>query len=73
MVFSDFGVALRMPRVEKIAITALDDPSRKSQRTRPGLSGKYGSAKVEPVLWERLRKFHEEWGDKSDSCVIARD
>jgi hypothetical protein len=66
MVFADFGDTLRMPRVEKIAITALNDPSPEVAANAAGALGKYGSAKVEPVLWERLRKFHEEWGDKSD-------
>jgi hypothetical protein len=66
MVFSDFGVALHMPRVEKIAIIALNDPSPEVAANAAGALGKYGSAKVEPVLWERLRKFHEKWGDKSD-------
>src|SRR6266550_1014147 len=66
MVFTDSGDALRMPRVEQIAITALNDPSPEVAANAAGALGKYGSAKVEPVLWERLKKFHEKWGDKSD-------
>jgi len=55
-----------MPRVERIAITALTDPSPEVAANAAGALGKYGSAKVEPVLWERLKKFYEKWGDKSD-------
>ena len=66
MVFADFGDTLRMPRVERIAITALTDPSPEVAANAAGALGKYGSAKVEPVLWERLKKFYEKWGDKSD-------
>jgi hypothetical protein len=66
MVFSDFRDALRLPGLEKIAISALNDPSPEVAANAAGALGKYGSAKAEPALWQRLRKFHEDWGEKSD-------
>jgi len=66
MVFADFGNTLRMPRVEQIAINALSDPSPEVAANAAGALAKYGASKVEPILWERLQKFHEEWENKSD-------
>jgi hypothetical protein len=66
MLFANFGEALHIRKVEQIAITALSDSSPEVVSNAAGALGKYGSLKVEPILWERLKKFHEEWTDKSD-------
>jgi hypothetical protein len=66
MVFADLGNAFRIPRVEKITIAALNDSSSEVAANAAGALGMYGSSKVEPILWERLKKFHEEWGEKPD-------
>jgi hypothetical protein len=57
---------LRHPKLEQIAIGALNDPSPEVARNAAEALGKYGSVKAEAALGARLEKFHEHWKDRAD-------
>lgn len=57
---------IRRPKLERIAIAALDDPSPEVTRNAAEALAKYGTAKAEPALWARLAKFHEKWKDRAN-------
>ena len=57
---------IRRPKLEQIAIVALNDPSPEVARNAAEALGKYGSGKAEAALWARLEKFHEQWKDRAD-------
>ncbi len=54
----------QMPKVERSAIEALDDPDL-VQNAAVAL-GRWGSADAEKALWERLELFHKEWAGRQD-------
>ncbi len=56
---------LRRPKLEAIAIRALDDSSPEVAANAAAALGKFGSSKTEPALWARLERFHEQWKDKA--------
>lgn len=55
----DLGSSL--PKVEPLAISALDDPDLEVSTSAAGALGRWGTAKAEPALWARLTRFHQEW------------
>ena len=57
---------IRRPKLEKIAIAALNDISPEVVENAAEALGHYGSAKAEAALWVRLEKFHEQWKDRAD-------
>jgi hypothetical protein len=57
---------IRRPRVEKIAIAALNDISPEVVENAAEALGHYGSAKAEAALWVRLEKFQEQRKDRAD-------
>lgn len=57
---------MRRPKLEQIAIGALNDSSSEVARNAAEALEKCGSRKAEAALWERLEKFHEEWKNKTD-------
>jgi len=57
---------IRRPKLEQIAIGALNDPSSEVARNAAEALEKYGSGKAEAALWARLEKFHEQWKDRAD-------
>jgi hypothetical protein len=57
--FEDLGRSL--PTVEPLAISDLDDADLEVSMSAARALGRWGSAKAEPALWTRLRRFHEEW------------
>jgi len=57
---------IRRPKLEQIAIGALNDPSPEVARNAAEALEKYGSGKAEAALWARLEKFHEQWKDRAD-------
>ena len=57
---------IRRPKLEQIAIGALNDPSPEVARNAAEALQKYGSGKAEAALWARLEKFHEQWKDRAD-------
>lgn len=54
------------PKIEQMAIGALNDPSSEAVRDAAQALTKYGSANAEAPLWARLQKFHDQWKDKYD-------
>jgi hypothetical protein len=66
MLLPDLKDAVAIPRVEVIAIAALDDPSPVVVRYAAEALGRYGSAAAEEPLWRRLTAFHDVWKDRGD-------
>lgn len=60
---------VRTPKLEKLAIAALDDREPAVARDAAVALGKYGSPAAESALWARLEKFHQQWKDKPDSML----
>jgi len=48
-------------KVEPLAITALDDPDLEVANDSALALGRWGTASAEMALWERLKRFHQEW------------
>jgi hypothetical protein len=69
--FEDLGASL--PKVEQLAISALDDPDAEVSTSAAQALGRWGSAKAEPALWGRLKRFHEEWHDREGELRITPD
>jgi len=67
----DLGTSL--PKVEQLAISALDDPDAEVSTRAAQALGQWGSAKAEPALWGRLKRFHEEWHDREGELRITPD
>jgi len=53
-----------LPKVQQIAIGALDDPDLE-QNAALAL-GHWGTPDAEKALWRSLQRFHEEWADHSE-------
>ena len=66
VVLSALNEDIRRPRIEQIAIAALDDPSPEVVRNAAESLQRYGSARAEAALLARLQKFHEQWKDKTE-------
>src|SRR5260370_20755376 len=64
--FTALDEDIRRPKLEQIAIAALDDPSPEVVRDAAQALRKYGSAKAEAPLWVRLEKFHNQWKNRQD-------
>jgi len=69
--FEDLGAWL--PKVEPLAISALDDPDADVATNAARALGRWGSAKAEPALWARLKRFHEEWRAREGELRITPD
>lgn len=57
--FQDLGDAL--PKVEPLAISALDDTDPEVANDAALAMGHSGTASGEAALWARLKRFHQEW------------
>jgi hypothetical protein len=66
MLLPDLKDAVADPRIEALAIAALDDSSSEVVRYAAEALGRYGSAAAEEPLWRRLTAFHEVWKDRVD-------
>jgi hypothetical protein len=62
MLLQDLGKSL--PKVEQLAINALDDEDLEVANDAALALGRWGTAKAELALWARLRRFHEQWKDR---------
>jgi hypothetical protein len=62
---------IRCPRLEQIAIDALNDPSPEVERNAAEALGKYGSGRAEAALWARLGKFHERGRTERTNFAIG--
>lgn len=65
----DLGKSL--PTVEQLAIRDLDDTDLQVSTSASRALGRWGTAKAEPVLWARLRRFHEEWPTGVDELTLT--
>jgi len=67
----DLGASL--PKVEQLAISALDHPDPEVSASAARALGRWGTAKAELALWARLKRFHEEWHDREGELRITPD
>ena len=68
---SDLKEALAIPELERLAISALDDPSPGVARNAAEALGRFGSAAAENALWTRLEKFQALWKDRRDELRLG--
>jgi hypothetical protein len=71
MLLQDLGSDL--PKVEPVAITALDDKDLEVANDAALALGRSGTAKAEPALWARLERFHEQWKDREGELRVTPD
>jgi hypothetical protein len=69
---SDLREFLRIPKVEKVAIAALDDPEPAVASDAAQALQHYGSPTAESALWARLEKFQRKWKDRPDELLHPR-
>jgi hypothetical protein len=50
-----------LPKVEPLAISALDDTDLEVANDAALALGRWGTANAEIALWARLKRFHQEW------------
>jgi hypothetical protein len=50
-----------LPKVEPLAISALDDSDLEVANDAALALGRWGTANAELALWTRLKRFHQEW------------
>lgn len=55
-----------LPKVEPLAILALDDSDLEVANDAALALGHWGTAKAESALWARLKRFHQQWQDRQD-------
>jgi hypothetical protein len=67
----DMGKSL--PRVQQVAISALDDPDLEVANDAALALGRWGTADAEPAIWARLKRFHKEWQGREGELRVAPD
>jgi hypothetical protein len=67
------GLGDELPRVQQLAIQALNDPDPKLVEDAAVALGKWGTAEVEPALWARLEQFHKEWAGRESELRYSAD
>jgi len=67
----DLGDAL--PKVEALAVSALDDPNLEVANDAALAIGRWGPASAETALWERLKRFHQEWHGREGELRATPD
>jgi hypothetical protein len=70
VVFDGLGEKAADPKIERIALEALSDPSLQVEQDAAEALGKYGSPSAEGALWSRLEKFHNEWKEKAEDLQV---
>lgn len=60
----------RWSEVEPGIIARLNGPDLNRARQAAEALAKYGSTKAEKALWDRLRKFHEQWADRGNELSM---
>ncbi len=63
----------QLPKAERSAIDALDDPDPEVARDAAMALGRWGSAAAEKALWGRLERFHKEWEGRHDQLRPTPD
>jgi hypothetical protein len=71
MLLQDLGKSL--PKVEQVAISALNDEDLEVANDAALALGRSGTAKAEPALWARLERFHEQWKDREGELRVTPD
>jgi hypothetical protein len=71
MLLQDLGKSL--PKVEQVAIGALNDQDLEVANDAALALGRSGTAKAEPALWARLERFHEQWKDREGELRVTPD
>jgi hypothetical protein len=71
MLLQDLGKSL--PKVEQVAISALDDADLEVANDAALALGRWGTAKAETALWTRLKRFHQEWQGRDGELRITPD
>jgi hypothetical protein len=61
---------LHGPKLEQIALDALNDPSPEVAGDAASALGRYGSPKSETALWSRLEIFHQKWRDRGGELQV---
>ena len=62
-------VVMKMKRwgeIETKVITQLDNPDLNRARQAAETLARYGGAKAEAALWERMRRFHKQWANREN-------
>jgi hypothetical protein len=67
----DLGKSL--PKVEQVAISALDDVDLEVANDAALALGRWGTAQSEAALWARLNRFHQEWKDRAGELRVTPD
>ena len=60
----------RWSEVEPGIITRLNGPDLNRARQAAETLSKYGSTQAEKALWDRLRKFHEQWAERGNELSM---
>ena len=60
-----------LPKVEPLAISALNDSDLEVANDAALALGHWGTAKAETALWARLKRFHQEWQGRQDELRVA--
>ena len=55
-----------LPKVEPLAISALDDTDLEVANDAALALGHWGTASAEAALWARLKRFHQQWQGRED-------
>jgi hypothetical protein len=71
MLLQDLGKAL--PKAQQVAINALDDKDLEVANDAALALGRWGTAKAEPELWARLKRFHQEWQGREAELRFTTD
>jgi hypothetical protein len=60
-----------LPKVEPIAINALDDTDLEVANNAAAALGHWGTASAEAALWARLKRFHQQWQGREGELRAA--
>lgn len=60
-----------LPKVEPLAIATLNDSDLEVSNDAVIALGHWGTPAAEPALWERLKRFHQEWQSREDELREA--
>lgn len=71
MLLQELGKSL--PKVEQVAVSALDDVDLEVAKDAALALGRCGTANAETALWARLRRLHQEWQGREGELRITPD
>jgi hypothetical protein len=60
----------RWSEVKPGIIARLNGPDLNRARQAAETLAKYGSTQAEKTLWDRLRKFHEQWSERGNELSM---